>query len=269
MREWLTIAENLALEHTARHDCPECGAGTNTNAAIISHRTRGYSIHCFACDYNDFESKGQLTLTELKRIAELNEQAQEPITQLELPHDYTTDIPRHGRLWLYKGGITETTWKKYRIGYSELYDRVVLPVFDSEDNLIWFQCRALYKEQTPKYLQPSRDKSGVLFRARGCTESTRNAVIVEDILSAIRVGRHISTYSLLGTKINTGQENVLSKHKSITTWLDSDRAGRRGAAKIRKSLGLVCETSNIVTECDPKELSDHEIKKILAGVGVL
>lgn len=261
MSTWLEIAENLPVNGKTRGDCPnECGSG---NTLIINHNSKGYSSHCFRCDFNDFVGKGTQSLAELARIRELNEAAESIELSLELPHDFTKEIPLHGRLWLYSGGITESVWREYGVGYSKSLDRVILPVYDSSNNLEWFQCRALYEGQKPKYIQPARSRDKVLFRVGFDRKDLQRVIIVEDILSAIRVGKHVPTASLLGTKITTGQASELSRYKRVTTWLDPDRAGRRGAYAIRKTLGLVTDVDNIVTLSDPKELTDHQIKETL------
>lgn len=257
--EWLALAQELPTGQKTRSNC-ECGDG---NTLIINHNAKGYSCHCFRCDFNDFVGKGTQSLAELTRIRELNEAAESIELDLELPDDFTKEIPLHGRLWLYKGGITESVWREYGIGYSASLDRVVLPVYDTKGNLEWYQCRALHKGQKPKYLQPSRSRDKVLFRVGFDGSNLQRVVIVEDILSAIRVGKHISTSSLLGTKITTGQAAELAKFSRVTTWLDPDKAGRRGAYNIRKTLGLVTDVDNIVTLSDPKELTDHQIKETL------
>ncbi len=256
---WLEIAKTLPTGHKTRSDCPKCGEGTNTNAAIINHAVRGYSLFCNACGHNPFESKGTQSLADLAELKRLNEEALQPISKLELPNDYTTTIPVEGRLWLYSAGLTESTIRENKIGYSENLRRVVLPVYDSNNRLIWFQGRAILKGQKPKYIQPSRDKGRAIFLKRPDSHTDSGIILVEDILSAIRVGKHITTASLLGTKVNSEQACIIKDYIKATTWLDGDKAGRRGAYNIRKTLGLVCEVGNIVTTVDPKRLSDKQI----------
>lgn len=260
--EWIQIAEQLPTGHKTRGNCPkDCGSG---GTLIINHNTKGYSAHCFRCDFNDFQSKGKQSLAELARIRDLNDKAININLPLELPNDYTTEIPLHGRMWLYKGGITESVWRQYKLGYSASLDRVILPVYSEEGSLVWYQCRAILDGQKPKYIQPSRDRSSIMFRAKYEGATTGDTVIiVEDILSAIRVGRHMQTMSLLGTKITTAQAARLAEFKRVITWLDSDTAGRKGAYTIRKTLGLVTEVGNITTKEDPKLLTDKKIKEIL------
>ncbi len=256
---WIDVAENLPVGHNDRVDCPDCGVDTNTRAAVVNHTIQYFSVYCYACGFNDFKGKGEQTLAEIARIKKLNEDALHKTFKVELPHDFTTDIPLHGRLWLYSGGLTETVWKSYGVGYSEVLDRVILPVYDTAKELQWFQGRALHAGQTPKYLQPSAPRDRILFKSHSYRVDD-DVVIVEDILSAIRVGEVRPAISLLGTKITTGQLETLTEHTRVCTWLDSDSAGRNGSYAIRKAVGLLTETRNIVTDSDPKCLSRQQIQ---------
>lgn len=265
--QWLEIARNLPLGHKARVDCPACGEGTNTKAMIVSHNVKAYSGSCFACSHQPFEMKGTQTLAEIAELKRINNEslrgtAGEPPV---LPEDFTTDIPLEGRLWLYSNGITETLRTQYSIGYSARLRRVVMPVYDSEDTLKWYQCRALLDGQKPKYLQPSGDKHSVVFQSklRETEHTTSTVIVVEDIMSAIRVGDVCNSVSLLGTKATTAQINHLSKYDRVITWLDSDKAGKRGSTAIRQACGILTETANIVTEHDPKFYSKQQVKEIL------
>ena len=199
----------------------------------------------------------------MNHIKDINEAALKVNLKLELPNDFTNDIPLNGRLWLYAGGIAESIWKEYNLGYSKSMDRVVLPVYNREGNLIWYQCRALHKGQKPKYIQPSLPRENVLFRSIERPTDDKGVVVVEDILSAIRVGKHIQTYSLLGTKITNAQATRIGQVDRVRIWLDPDKAGRKGSYNIRKTLGLITEVTTISTTKDPKELSDQEIEEIL------
>lgn len=258
---WITTAKELPLNGKVQIECPEnCGSGEKLS---VNHSVKSYWCNCYRCGFADSEYKGAQTLQELKRIQELNQAAEEMMLSLELPYDYTTDIPEHGRLWLFKAGISEQLYTKHNIGYSKSLDRVILPVYNTQGSLEWYQCRALHQGQSPKYLQPARCRDKVMFRVNRDRNNLQRVVVVEDILSAIRVGEHVNTVSLLGTKITTSQASELIKYKQIIVWLDPDRAGRQGSYKIRRTLGLVTDVKNIVTSKDPKELSDKEIKQCL------
>lgn len=255
---WITKAKNLPTNHKARHSC-ECGTG---EPAIINHSLQGYSFYCFRCGEQEFEGKGTQTLEELAHIQELNNQANTDLP-IELPSDFTNDIPPEGRLWLFKGGVTESQWRHYNFGWSDKMQRVVMPIYKdlkTKSQLIWFQARAVHKGQKPKYLNPSGDRTSLVFFTG---TKTKEITVVEDILSAVRVGTTHHCCSMLGTKITTQQANILSQYDRVTTWLDPDKAGIDGAVSIRKAVGLITETRNITTLKDPKEYSNEEIIKTL------
>lgn len=262
---WLDLAKTLPLGHKLRSDCPECGLDTNTNAAIINHNLQGYSLYCNACGYNPFSPKGKQTLAELAELRKLNEEAQRHAQSrtIELPEDTTynlSDFSNEGRHWLFKAGITPRIINKYSIGYSKKLRRVILPVYGN--GLIWFQNRAVFEGQKPKYLQPNIAKNAI-FNV-GLINRNSTVIIVEDILSAIRVTEAgYVAVSILGTKLSDWQIHRITNAKRVITWLDGDRAGRKGAASIRKTLSMLMEVGNIVTEKDPKCYSDQQIRKII------
>jgi DNA primase/predicted RNA-binding Zn-ribbon protein involved in translation (DUF1610 family) len=266
--DWLKLAESIPQGHKVRRDCPECGEGTNTNAAIVNHSHKGYSLYCNACGYKPFRGKGNLTLAQLAEIEALNDEAA-GFVERKLPADFTTDMPLEGRLWLYKAGITEERWRECGFGYSERQKRVVMPIYDRTGALIWYQSRALHKQQQPKYLQPSGSKGGSVFkqvyRESDCGRDNKAVILVEDILSAIRIGVLFNVVCILGTKLADEQSESLREYSTVITWLDSDRAGRKGAANIRKTLGLIKQVGNIVTEKDPKFLPNAEITRVVTA----
>ena len=266
MTTWKDIARELPLYGKVQIACPTgCGSGEKLS---VNHSPKSYWANCYRCGWTDQEDKGKQTLEELKKLRELNEAAETMELTLDLPEDFTNELPLHARLWLFKAGITEARYRSFNIGYSKSLDRVILPIFDTSGDLIWYQCRALQKGQKPKYLQPKRDRSTVMFSVLGGRGDMESAIVVEDILSAIRVGKHQDTYSLLGTKITTDQANQLSRYGTVTTWFDPDTAGIQGASKIRRTLNLLTNTNNITSDKDPKELSDKEIRSKICGVNL-
>lgn len=263
-KEWLQDVEKLPLGGKTRLRCPaHCGTDTS---AMASHNPQGYSIFCFRCGFKDFQSKGYQSLYQLKKIKELNDMAKAQASSLALPMDVTYDTAEwssEARFWVWDASIYGSRLRKAGIGFSPGSGRVVLPVYQ-DDTLVYFQLRNVMPNSTlPKYLNPSVDRSRVLYWQLPDDYNMDKVVLVEDILSAIRVGRFVPTVSLLGTKISPEQAAAISEFKHAYTWLDDDKAGISNAFKVRKTLSLTMETDNIVTERDPKLLSDAEIKGVL------
>ena len=112
---------------------------------------------------------------------------------------------------------------------------------------------------------------------------TNTVVLVEDYLSAIRVGQHYDTYCLWGTKCSYEfLKELFDSYETVLVWLDNDEtkeinSGQEASKKIckmvnsilsyknRKRLVPLWQVVNVVTDMDPKCYSDSEIKNILAG----
>lgn len=103
-------------------------------------------------------------------------------------------------------------------------------------------------------------------------------VIVEDILSAIRVSAVCRTVCLHGLFLKTEVAKDIIKHNNtIILWLDGDNRGQEAAVKIKTLLQACYEewlktrvfsnvikiVSNVSTKNDPKTYSDSEIRSII------
>lgn len=257
--EWLEIAKGLKLGGNTYIECT-CGSG---RTLVVNHRNNGYSTFCFRCDRKEWQPKGIMTIAEITAMNKLNKEASSFKSKIVLPEDFSTEIPIEGRLWLYRASITGSLIKKYNIGYSEKLKRVILPVY-RYNKLIWFIGRAVHKGQKPKYLAPSENRDRVLFHS-GSPQRNTWVIVTEDILSCIRVGQVIDAVSLLGTKLSIEQTYQLMNFKVIL-WLDNDKAGCDATKKMEKELAMVTDVHKVVTEKDPKMLTNKEIHNTLRGL---
>ncbi len=255
---WLKLAQALPTGHHDR--IYHCG---KDNSANIYHKPEGYSINCFRCGFNDFVSMGYQNYKELLEVKARNTEALQALqsTTLELPKNFSYDIPPEGMIWLLKASITPYMAKEAGFGWDTYFKRVILPVYN-DNTLVYYQARAVLQGQTPKYLNPKVDRASIIYWVRHST-STARIVVTEDILSAVRIGQHENAASILGTKITPEQAGQLANYNLVTTWLDADKAGVHGATKVRKAVGLATRTSNIVTPKDPKLLTEEQIKEQL------
>lgn len=89
-----------------------------------------------------------------------------------------------------------------------------------------------------------------------------SAILVEDVLSAIRVHRFAQGVALLGTNLNIAMVKDLLKggYRDIIVALDPDALHK--AIKMRKAFGIFFTTFRIVSlSNDPKDLSDKQLRK--------
>tara|TARA_R110000868_G_scaffold102014_3_gene280919 strand:- start:17056 stop:17781 length:726 start_codon:yes stop_codon:yes gene_type:complete len=167
---------------------------------------------------------------------------------------------RSAKTWLYSVGITDKLIKLYKLGYIPELDRVYIPNY-RDDVLIGYQTRALTFYNKPKYLGKGPK---MCYLSQGV--ETDEVVLVEDVLSCIRVGEHTSAISLQGTSLNDeGLTQVLGRFNSVKIWLDSDLAGVTGTKKLTNRLCLFIPCSSIGTERDPKTYTHKEIGEILSA----
>ena len=255
------LIQHLSFGQKERVNCiDECGGG---NSMVISYDHKGHSAYCFRCGAQYNRHRGTVTLDErmAERAAEAALQASLS-TKVELPHDITHEIPSEHSWWLTQSGITQTVAQEYSIGWSDALQRIVLPVTDHTGNLTYWQARAVYPDQVPKYINPSVPKDRVIFSA-GQHKADGRVVVCEDILSAIRVGEHIAAFSILGTKLSDDQISILEDYPHVSFWLDPDEAGKKGAIEGVRILSLVTRADILHSHDDPKRLPNRLIREVL------
>ncbi len=162
---------------------------------------------------------------------------------------------------------------KYQLGdrifYNSYYNSAIFPI-TYKNKLKCYQSRRFRGE--PKWVTISHEYEwGKKFPyITKSNAKQKGFVIVEDIVSAYRLERFgMAVIALLGCKPNQKLINFLiSKSKTFIVWLDGDRAGEEGAKKLLDKLKLVAKVGKIVTEKDPKDLDDGEIREELKNVKI-
>lgn len=99
--------------------------------------------------------------------------------------------------------------------------------------------------------------------ASGSEASNQRLVIVEDPVSALRIGPLCDAMPLLGSHLAAARLSALARlYPSLVFWLDSDKYKEaRGMEQRAKYMGRSART--IYTELDPKCYSDQELQSIL------
>ena len=228
---------------------------------LVSHNDTGYSAYCFRCGPVGFDPHGYQSIAEIARLKELNAVASVPQSK-ELPNDFTLEIPAEKFTWLAKGGISVAMARTNNIGWSDRLGRIVMPVYNTAGDLVYWQARAVSPGQSPKYTNPSVSKADILYFAGDPRDRSR-VIVTEDILSAIRVGAHCPAACILGTKVSDSQAAQLSTYDRVSFWLDPDDAGHKGAAAGKRTLALVTTADIITSTEDPKCLSNRKMREVL------
>ena len=197
--------------------------------------------------------------------------------RLRLPFDFSKQLPIVAKAWLHKYKITKEEIDIFGFGWSEALCRLVLPVYE-DDKLIYWQGRTfkgIHKTTNPKYLNIRQSGAKNVFFRRYvgnalCPINNNNPlsdiqyktlVLVEDILSAVKVGRHVDSLALLGSYLPPSLVSILITYTKIIIWLDEDKYATSVKAAIKFSQQLGISIQVVKTQLDPKECSDEVIRE--------
>jgi len=175
--------------------------------------------------------------------------------------EYTIAIPSEPLSWLRSYGITPAEIRANRILWSPSKQRLLFPVYDG-NRLVLTNERYFGTDTThPKYITHGNKQHCKLFHRRDSVA----LVLVEDFVSGIKVGRQYSSIPLFGSHFNPDLVLALvSQQKAVRVWLDLDKAEE--ARKLTKrALQWLPDCGTIITEKDPKEYTDMEIKAIVSA----
>jgi len=237
--------------------CPNC-----TSSDALAKYENG--TYCFSCKYSTLEI-----------IKTLKNQNQENLTLTPNQADWVSlDSHKHisAYTFLKSYHINQQLIDKYQLMWSPQTNRLVLP-FIYKTKCVGGQLRSLDKRPMRKYLNVG--DTGIwnpnnLLATIVANWAMTTIVVVEDIISAIRINEILPAVALCGTKTDNSTKETLRKlGKTIILWLDSDIPGQNACKKLKCSLQLTNDVKVIKTELDPKcyKKADLESYLIAATVG--
>ena len=230
---------------------------SNSDSLWLQHKEDGFSAFCFKCHRRGWKSHDATSMQDyLDRKAAFKAQEEAKSHRgYSLPTDFSHQLPIRAAVWLASNGFTPTLSNTYKVGWSELFQRVILPV----NKYVGFTARAVYKNQA-KYVER------LAYNALPYMPSivpSRAAVITEDWMSAAVCSQVCHAYPLLGTTADHLLIAALLEYKHVFVWLDPDKAGQYGTCKLMKNLRLVTDTTIVKSKHDPKFYSKRDIKEKL------
>jgi hypothetical protein len=247
-----------------------CPAGIDTKMRLYIKRLHdgmilGYCHHCGMS--GNTRSTDHFTILTRETVVALSKHVPD-----NTPHWNEWSAAARG--WVTKYGITEHECLENGITYAPDSQRVMLKVFayDDPEILLGYQMRSVDANVKPKYrtsnLLPEKDHHATEQGYWRVThpESTR-LVIVEDILSAVKVSRYANALAMMGTNLSTTMLNrVVEAFETVHIWLDADKAGIAATVKIGSQLALFLGTFSVKlvpSKLQPKESADFLITGFL------
>jgi len=210
--------------------------------------------YCFACGY--LEKDNSLIVKKF-----MDNKKSQDVSAVTLPDDCSIVLPERCIAWLDKYGLTKD--EKDQFVWSEKYQRLIYPVYDAYDNLTYYQGRTFANDgyKHPKY--HTEGPAHKIYHTLGAYSP--RIIVVEDVVSALKVARHGHVMPLWGSQIGPERIKTLSSlFFKLWIWLDKDKA--EYSLKTRPIASPhFDEVRCIVTENDPKDYDDDQIRTILNG----
>ena len=252
----------LPLGETARQIvCPRCrGGSSNEKSLSITRVDDGllYKCHRASCG-----AAGKVFSSGV--IAEHRETERKPEKKLGHPEPLT-DINEEWLEYLCsKYGVDEELITNNRVMMCPQRNTVVFPCHDTEGRLANFVDRDYATGRKPKSINYP-----VTENTTGVIEPLTNpdgdsAVLVEDMMSAIKLSRLVPAIPLLGVHATYEQWNVIAaKYKNILIYLDAD--ARWQAANLYSGCGILFDCVKVAWESsDPKDTRYERLEQVVQG----
>jgi len=233
--------------HVVRKErCPECARiGNDRSGDNLAVYSDGHCF-CFKCGHSTGRKK-------------VGEQVRRSASEIVLPSDVVAELPFEARAWLGQYSLARLDIQQNNIMWSEQWSRIVFPYFDDTGLIAW-QGRYVGNDKT-KAKWFSQGKIHEIIHP--IKVRNREAVLVEDIVSAIKVSKIKGSIPIFGSSISSKQllrlKTVVDK---VWVYLDPDvRTKSVSIASLARLLGL--EAYVIFSDKDPKEHTHEEIQEYL------
>lgn len=229
--------------------CPRCAdRGRDRGGDNLAQYSDGGG-HCFSCGYHVFP----------KRHIKVDHEEVRTADKTLLPYDASKHIPARAWKWLLQYGLGIQYWQQY-VEFSESEQRLLFKVGDPLE----FSIGRYFGEEADHrkwYVYGDSHRTAHLFPGKLRQDKI---VLVEDLISAHKVGHITNCIPLFGTNVFDSVTNALRLYrKPVVMWLDKDQQdhARKRAARLSGITG--CDVTYVFTDNDPKELSFQTIQEVL------
>lgn len=268
--------------------CPRCRSNGRDNRGDNLVRYSDGGGHCFSCQHHEHSSIGNLLVNQ-----ELNH-----VPKSLLPSSFTREVPVRAWQWLLQYGLPYTYWK-HRCGFAPSESRLVFtvgePLAFSIGRLIHeapgHEGRPTVGGVKPANTSPT---GGVSMELRPQTRSVvstvnqgrkwfvwgdshkhcevvtpdsgpgKTVVLVEDIVSAHKVGQITTAIPLFGTVVHPCHlYYLMQQDKPITLWLDKDQEQNVQKTALRLQSLVSVPVNIVITDDDPKSQPFDMIRAVV------
>lgn len=241
------------MANFVKHEpCPSCGSRDNLG------RYSDGSAFCFGCHYYERPNVSPFVGERDGSDTEVSgRHADNAFSQYQ---ESSRSIPERGTVWLAKYDIRAEEALRAGFRWSDSWEQLLMPFFDTEGNICCVQAKNFNPKRASKAKYYNIGDKSASVTMYGNTDTV---ILVEDCISALKIGRLETGYPLLGTSVSRQHIKRLSERfRRLLVWLDADKYREaRDIESTAKLLGM--ETKTIYTEHDPKTYDMEQLKEIL------
>lgn len=222
--------------------CPNCGS-SDALGVYTSH------TYCFSCGKSSSKRTSKGPTTGYRTAVD---------REMWIPDDIVTTVPYEAHEWLKKYKLTMKEMIDNKVVWS---DRMKLMIFMYAKHGILLGWQGRYFGDDPK--KPKWWSKGDLKKINHIIGNGDTLVLVEDIVSAIKVARLTACKPMFGSHVDVGDMLKIGKdYHNVILWHDYDK--RKESHKYSTKLNsLGIKTRVVTTRLDPKDLSTEDIENTL------
>lgn len=278
--DYVPIGLNLKLGQTVNIVHCKSSSGGRDEACYITKRNDGVVVaFCHRCgakgkytpmdNTESVESIIQKAEDFIKSNVSYGEVLVEDKEKIVLPLTLSGHVrhwPPEARAWLLKYGITSSEIARHSIEYCFKLRRILFPIYNKIGLLEGYVSRKIFSDDKyPKYLIHKREGTRIYKHVISPPSAIPfQCVFTEDIVSAIRCGRFMDSYAMLGVNMPSGILKDMQHYNTVFIFLDNDNdTVRKKQLELKQTLlSFVHNVHIIEASKDPKEHTDEELKEI-------
>ena len=181
-----------------------------------------------------------------------------------LPDDFTINLPAEPLQWLRKYGITDVEIVNNHIGWSESNGYLVYPCFGVYGSLLCYQGRYFCQYPTNQRFYTSGQVEKTYHILENNFDYPNTICLVEDMVSCIKIAKHVSCMPLFGSTIKTERFIHLGNiYTNLIIWLDKDKA-QYAVKRGKVAEAFFDKVRVIITEKDPKDYDNGQLREYLS-----
>lgn len=266
--EWEHLIPTYPSRIRTNHNADDCEGGRDS--MIVELKEDGSAnAHCFRCNRSGFHG-GDRYFKSPRKTPEAKSTRHSSTFGKNLPgdsHQEWSGFPRDVKEWLLKGGVT--TPLTFGVWWSDSQEKLWIEVrqyskVTSGHKVAGYVVRGF----NPKFYRTATNDPSNFFGyyvAPPSVINNKKIVIVEDVVSALRVSQVVDCIAIMGVHPSPAAiQHILSNgYRKAFVWLDGDNPTvKMKAREIAARLPFV-STTVVDTGKDPKYYSAKEITEIL------